>query len=371
MEEAVEAFKETRLAVLELAQNATTLSRRSPKRKAEEVDSVSGAQPAPESKRLRSSARLSQNKSQPSYAQGAPEAAEEELVQVPDSEDEDFTPEQPGRNPAYPVKQRTNKYVDDGLVPCPMCQARMKEWQVFTHLESCPGEQKSPEPKPLSHLGAAQRQHNKTLERLPVINYGMLKENALRKKLAEVGISNQGPRHLLEKRHKEWITLWNANCDAARPKKRAELLQDLEGWERTQGTRAPTSGRAIQNAAIIKDKDFDGSAWAAKHDNSFKDLIANARKSNTQAKKKTDELNENAPNEREQHSRNGTTAPDEVVEASDEEDESVEAAVSTSNVHGSKGTMTESDGDPDPFRAPATDKETQGLDPSQTYGFVT
>ena len=371
MEEAVEAFKETRLAVLGLAQNAATLSRRSPKRKAEEVDSGSGAQPAPESKRLRSSARLSQNKSQPSYAQHAQEAAEEEPVQVPDSEDEDFAPEQPGTNLHTLSSNDTNKYVDDGLVPCPMCQARMKEWQVFTHLESCPGEQKSPEPKPISHFGAAQRQHNKTLERLPVINYGMLKENALRKKLAEVGISNQGPRHLLEKRHKEWITLWNANCDAARPKKRAELLQDLEGWERTQGTRAPTSGRAIQNATIIKDKDFDGSAWAAKHNTSFKDLIANARKSNTQAKKKTDE---NEPTEREQGSPNGRTAPDEVIEASDEEeDENMGAVVSTSGVHasGSKGTMSGSRSSSDPFRAPAMDKEPQGLDPSQTYGAVT
>lgn len=168
----------------------------------------------------------------------------------------------------------------------------MKEWQVFAHLENCPGPEppsKSEPSKPnaMSQISAP-RQHQKTLDRLPALNYGMYKDNALRKKLQELGLSSCGPRILLEKRHKEWITLWNANCDAAKPKKRGELLSDLEMWERTQGGRANTTGRAAQNAALIKDKDFDGGAWAAKHDTSFKDLIANARKS-VQAKKKTEE----------------------------------------------------------------------------------
>lgn len=120
----------------------------------------------------------------------------------------------------------------------------------------------------------------------------MFKEQALRKKLAEMGISNQGPRHLLERRHKEWLTIWNANCDAATPKRRNELLHDLDVWERTQGGKAPTMGKAVQNAAIIKDKEFDGAAWATKHDSSFKDLIANARKTRLEAKKKAEENKE-------------------------------------------------------------------------------
>ncbi len=41
--------------------------------------------------------------------------------------------------------------------------------------------------------------------------------------------------------------------------------------------------------AQIKDKDFDGTAWAVKHDSSFEDLIANARKSRRQAEQKTEE----------------------------------------------------------------------------------
>lgn len=179
--------------------------------------------------------------------------------------------------------------LDDGLVPCPSCQKRMKEWQVFTHLESCPGP--SPKKKPAERtatlgLSLQPRQHNTNLERLPALNYSMLKDNALRKRMAELGISSQGSRSLLERRHKEYITIWNANCDAARPKSHHELLRQLDAWERSQGGRAPIVGRAVQNAAVIKDKDFDGSAWATQHNDSFKDLIASARKTSQAARSK-------------------------------------------------------------------------------------
>lgn len=115
----------------------------------------------------------------------------------------------------------------------------------------------------------------------------MLKDAALRKKMSDLGLSTNGNRMQLEKRHKEWVTIWNANCDSARPKRRAELLHDLDVWERTQGAKAPVF--AARPGAAVKDKEFDGAAWAAKHDTSFKDLIANARKSRAQARQKTEQ----------------------------------------------------------------------------------
>jgi E3 ubiquitin-protein ligase RAD18 len=117
----------------------------------------------------------------------------------------------------------------------------------------------------------------------------MLKDTALRKKMGELGLSTAGSRQMLEKRHQEWITLWNANCDSAKPKRRSELMHDLEVWERTMGSRAPTMSRAANMGAQIKDKDFDGAAWATKHDTSFKDLIAKARGSRNKAVQKDDE----------------------------------------------------------------------------------
>ncbi|KAK2593488.1 E3 ubiquitin-protein ligase rad18 [Conoideocrella luteorostrata] len=179
-------------------------------------------------------------------------------------------------------------YKDDAenahnLVPCPSCQNNMKAWQVFQHLEACPGPNSQTTSSEIVRNSAAlqipQLRHHKTVERLPALNYSMLKEQALRKKLAEMGISNQGPRILLEQRHREWITIWNANCDSAQPRNRQQLLQDLDVWEKTQGYRSTTAGRTPSSIIAIKDKKFDGTAWAARHDSSFKDLIASARKS--------------------------------------------------------------------------------------------
>lgn len=83
----------------------------------------------------------------------------------------------------------------------------------------------------------------------------------------------------MEKRYKEWAMMWNANCDSTRPKTKHELLRDLDVWERTQGSLASTSSFSANLGAQIKDKNFDGADWSTKHSNSFKDLIANARRS--------------------------------------------------------------------------------------------
>jgi len=175
----------------------------------------------------------------------------------------------------------------------------MKPWQVDKHIDtSCPGS-----PQPAAPASRAQREMPgslaprppapssravgppppaRTPERLPALNYSILKDQALRKKMVELGLSTSGSRQLLERRHKEWVTIWNANCDSARPKARMELFHDLDVWERTLGGRAPVT-LSTHRGAQIRDKDFDGTAWAAKHDTSFKDLIANARRTRNQA----------------------------------------------------------------------------------------
>lgn len=132
------------------------------------------------------------------------------------------------------------------------------------------------------------QQPPRALEHLPALNYSMLKDNVLRKKLADLNISTYGSRQMLEQRHKEWVTIWNANCDSAHPKTRSELLRDLDTWERTMSSASRNSslygGQAAQPQ--VKDKDFDGASWATSHDTSFKDLIARARQTKKQAEQK-------------------------------------------------------------------------------------
>ncbi|KAI0482952.1 DNA repair protein rad18 [Xylariaceae sp. FL0804] len=326
MEEVVAAFTQTRPDVLRLAQNPPSpppqpqphASDHTPKRHADEVEH-DDARPGSErsSKRLRSSARLSKSRSMEATAEMARQEAD-----VPAAEEtpdfEDFEP-------------------DDGLVACPICWKRMRPLQVDRHLDtSCPGspapqqqqqQQKPPAPFPgsSSSSSSSRRPTRPTtissstpftqphrppprLERLPAINYSMLKEAQLRRKAGEQGLSTNGGRAALERRHREWTTLWNANCDALRPRRKADLLHELEVWERSTttqpqqqqgGLRAPplsstsTSTSACagsangvgaaaaspsSTASRFRDKDFDGAAWAARHDGSFRDLIASARK---------------------------------------------------------------------------------------------
>ncbi|KAK7748919.1 E3 ubiquitin-protein ligase rad18 [Cytospora paraplurivora] len=114
-------------------------------------------------------------------------------------------------------------------------------------------------------------------------------DNALKKRLSDLGISSWGPRPLLERRHREWVMIWNANCDSSRPKTKSELLQDLNIWERTQGGSASLTSHSANLGAQIKDKEFDGAGWSTKHSDSFKDLIANARMTRRKAEQKTQE----------------------------------------------------------------------------------
>ncbi|KAK4218681.1 hypothetical protein QBC37DRAFT_412230 [Rhypophila decipiens] len=271
LREAVEAFVKARDGLLNFAKTPTPAAGpalNSPKRKARELDE-SDEGDSQGTKRLRTSARLSRAKG----AQATAAIMVEEAADSDASDDALYEPEP-----------------DDGLVACPICLSRMKAWQVDKHIDtSCPG---SPPAKP--HAARTSRNNAnrsdfhsspdpaKAPERLPSLAYSMLKDYQLRKKMSDLGIPTHGPRQALEKRHQEFVTLWNANCDSAHPKNRSELLHDLDVWERTIGSRAPATSKAAAVGAQIKDKNFDGAAWAARHGDSFKNLIANARKTKMQ-----------------------------------------------------------------------------------------
>lgn len=83
--------------------------------------------------------------------------------------------------------------------------------------------------------------------------------------------------------------IWNANCDSSRPKTKTELLRDLDTWERTQGGQASLTSQSANLGTQIKDKEFDGAGWSARHRDSFRDLIANARMSVKKAEHKPEE----------------------------------------------------------------------------------
>ncbi|KAL2011292.1 hypothetical protein VTN00DRAFT_4010 [Thermoascus crustaceus] len=288
VQELVDAFRNARGSMLELARSAAAPRERGG---GEDVE-----QPAAKKRRLdrseqsgeerevvmeKGEGRTTRSQSRRSGEGEVQVVTEPEVIE--DSADEDYVP-------------------DDGLVACPICNRRMKNEAVFRHLDTCTGVQEPP--KPTSSLGSLQPQSfrnkppdsnnkNKPPERLPTINYSILKDTVLRKKLRDLGIPDWGPRPLLQKRHTEWMNLWNANCDAKVPKSKRELLRELDIWERTQGGHAPAASSQGGSNAVMR-KDFDAAAWSASHDDEFKRLIANARKRSDAAVRSTiPQLSEN------------------------------------------------------------------------------
>ncbi|KAG0030149.1 E3 ubiquitin-protein ligase rad18 [Podila clonocystis] len=70
-------------------------------------------------------------------------------------------------------------------------------------------------------------------KRLPKLTYSVLNDKQLRKKLQELGLPTHGDKQLMQKRHAEYLTLFNANCDSTRPQTIAQLHKALDTWERT------------------------------------------------------------------------------------------------------------------------------------------
>ncbi|KAI1099367.1 DNA repair protein rad18 [Jackrogersella minutella] len=266
MEEVVATFTKTRPDVLLFAKRSQETAAEPTKRKLEDTEDYESESQS-SGKRLRSSTRLSKSRSMEMTSHMARLEAD-----ILDQDPTSFEP-------------------DDGLVACPICWQRMKPLQVDRHLDtSCPGEpqpqntaltpsiRSTSMPTAFSSSSSPKKPPPRNYDRLPAVSYSMLREQQLRKKLVELGISTAGNRQMLEKRHKEWTTIWNANCDSQYPRQKSDLLHDLDAWERTVGVKAPTTSRSLNLGVQIKDKDFDGAAWAAKHEISFKDLIASARR---------------------------------------------------------------------------------------------
>lgn len=188
----------------------------------------------------------------------------------------------------------------DGLVACPNCNRRLREALINAHLDKCLQGLASPTPpppqQPSSHVDrlpdsspqiqtgtiayTLSKLTGTASQRLPTMNYSLLNEQAMRKKLRELGIPNQGSKEVMRKRHGEWMNLWNANCDSLQPVGKAKLLQELNAWERNLGK--DERQRQTGGANRVMEKEFDREGHMKRNGDDFADLIRKARESRQQ-----------------------------------------------------------------------------------------
>nr|XP_020647061.1 E3 ubiquitin-protein ligase RAD18 [Pogona vitticeps] len=73
-----------------------------------------------------------------------------------------------------------------------------------------------------------------TRKLLPKVVYNLLSDRDLRKRLKEYGLSTQGTKQQLIKRHQEFVHMYNSQCDSLNPKSVAEIVKELEDIEKTR-----------------------------------------------------------------------------------------------------------------------------------------
>ncbi|XP_008271804.2 E3 ubiquitin-protein ligase RAD18 isoform X7 [Oryctolagus cuniculus] len=110
-------------------------------------------------------------------------------------------------------------------VDCPVCGVNIPESHINKHLDSC----LSREEKKESLRSSVHKR-----KPLPKTVYNLLSDRDLKKKLKQHGLSTQGSKQQLIKRHQEFVHMYNAQCDALHPKSAAEIVQELENMEKTR-----------------------------------------------------------------------------------------------------------------------------------------
>ncbi|XP_025060569.1 E3 ubiquitin-protein ligase RAD18 isoform X4 [Alligator sinensis] len=129
------------------------------------------------------------------------------------------TPES-SRNPEKPS---TSSMKVVTKVDCPVCGVAIPEQYINKHLDSCLTRDEKKD---------SLRSSGHKRKPLSKVVYNLLSDRDLKKKLKEHGLSIQGTRRQLVKRHQEFVHVYNAQCDSLNPKPVAEIIKELENNEK-------------------------------------------------------------------------------------------------------------------------------------------
>ncbi|XP_051010988.1 E3 ubiquitin-protein ligase RAD18 isoform X2 [Acomys russatus] len=172
-----------------------------------------------------------------------------------------------------PVTPSTSTMKLDTKVSCPVCGVSIPENHINKHLDCC----LSREEKMESLRSSAHKR-----KPLPKTVYHLLSDRELKKKMKQHGLSIQGNKQQLIKRHQEFVHMYNAQCDALHPKSAAEIVQEIENMEKTR-MRLEASKLSENVMVFTKDqteKEIEEirRKYCKKHQNEFQLLVDQAKK---------------------------------------------------------------------------------------------
>ncbi|XP_064449212.1 E3 ubiquitin-protein ligase RAD18 isoform X3 [Mirounga angustirostris] len=158
-------------------------------------------------------------------------------------------------------------------VDCPVCGVNIPENHINKHLDSCLTREEKKE---------SLRSSVHKRKPLPKTVYNLLSDRDLKKKLKQHGLSIQGNKQQLIKRHQEFVHMYNAQCDALHPKSAAEIVQEIENMEKTrmrlEASKLNESIMVFTKDQTEKEIDEIHSKYRKKHQNEFRLLVDQAKK---------------------------------------------------------------------------------------------
>ncbi|GFU28314.1 e3 ubiquitin-protein ligase RAD18 [Nephila pilipes] len=147
--------------------------------------------------------------------------------------------------------------IDFGEVSCPVCYKTIRSDRINIHLDNC--------------LKVQEKKSDK--KSLPKLVYHLLSDKEIKKKLKQYGLSVTGERQALIRRHKNFITLYNANCDSLEPKAVEDLVTEIERQEIEERLNSAPKQIQIHKKSDISDIEKEYQTYAKQHQSQFNDLI--------------------------------------------------------------------------------------------------
>ena len=181
--------------------------------------------------------------------------------------------------------------ITEKKVPCPVCQVEILQKNVNSHLDRCLAEQNgevSSKPtraknnmKPMSH---------------PVFH--LLKDKDIKKRLRDEGLECWGDKNTMIKRLKNFIVIWNSQCDLDEPMSRMQMVMTLQKEERELQNQKHSSTETELNYDAKTDPKVIATqqkAYVEKHKSTFAKLIEKAKASKTKPTESSTKAKSSAP----------------------------------------------------------------------------
>ncbi|GBN21806.1 E3 ubiquitin-protein ligase RAD18 [Araneus ventricosus] len=155
-------------------------------------------------------------------------------------------------------------YVDFPEVSCPVCYKTVSGDRINIHLDKC--------------LQVQEKESER--KSLPKLVYHLLSDKEIRKKLKEHGLSTSGDKQTLIRRHKNFVTLFNANCDSLDPKSIEDLVLEIERQEIEERANSAPKQIQVNKKSDISHIEKEQQTYVKQHQSQFNSLINDIQQRN-------------------------------------------------------------------------------------------